>query len=123
MEGVLRLSRSVFLGPCACGLRGLSHPEEPWGDIFGHGLSGVQAHTESLTDAGTEERGMFSYGRKPGLIMEGRERKREGNQEKRQMSVFDCGRDVVGVKAMRGEDFVYFHARLPLLKCLCSSSI
>lgn len=35
----LQLSCSVFLGLCACGLCGLSHSEEPWGDIFGHRLS------------------------------------------------------------------------------------
>lgn len=57
----LWLSCFVFLGLCACGLCGLSHSEEPWGDISGHGLTWVQAHTESLTDPGVEERGMFSY--------------------------------------------------------------
>lgn len=54
-------SFTVFLRLCACGLCGLSHSEEPCGDIFGDGLSWVGAHTESLTDAGSKERGMFSY--------------------------------------------------------------
>lgn len=61
-RGVLWLSLSVFLGLGACGLCGLSHSDEPCGDILGHGLSWVGAHTESLTDAGNEEKGMFSYG-------------------------------------------------------------
>lgn len=57
-----QLSVTVFLRLCACGLCGLSHSEKPCGDIFGDGLSWVGAHTESLTDAGSKERGMFSYG-------------------------------------------------------------
>lgn len=76
-RGELWLSCSVFLGLCACGLCGLSHSEEPWGDIFGHRLSWVQAHTESLTDAGKEERGMFSYWEETRPDYGGREKPRE----------------------------------------------
>lgn len=86
-RGELWLSFSVFLGLCACGLCGLSHSEEPWGDIFGHGLSWVQAHTESLTDAGEEERGMFSYWEETRPDYGGeRETKRKG----RWLCVFQC---------------------------------
>lgn len=84
--GVLWLSLSVFLGLGACGLCGLSHSDEPCGDILGHGLSWVGAHTESLTGAGNEgKRDVFLWGGNQAWLWRG-----ERNQEKRQMTVSEC---------------------------------
>ena len=61
-----QLSFTVFLRLCACGLCGLSHSEEPCGDIFGDGWVESGPTQNRWQTQAVRSKGCFPTGRKPG---------------------------------------------------------